>query len=254
MELRYWERYLNPSESIRIQFVPKVCVSNLSFLDESIPVFDQDAKANIQLSGWNLPPLFGGEAAPQGNIKRCSFVMGVKIEQVIAKEMIGGIAKVYKGRIDHLYPRFISAVIGSGQSYIPQNNVQMGAFGIKEIVRGITLWIAYYSRLLPLNERIQLLLKQDCLILHVAGLVSHHEQCPQGSESRAKPYYNECPVWPKWRVPGWWPMWRLIGGAVLMGVGAVMIVHYGYRRLRLGLLGSGLFAVGWLLLLAPICW
>jgi hypothetical protein len=85
-------------------------------------------------------------------------------------------------------------------------------------------------------------------------LLFYSEQGEKGGDGSAQPDDNDPIVWPERRPPWRWPVVRLVTGTFCLFAVAWTIVRFGYRRIRLGICGCWLFAVGWLLLLTPSGW
>lgn len=103
-------------------------------------------------------------------------------------------------------------------------------------------------------DRLSLRTSRSSVFTNRFVLASDSGQSPQSSNNGEHPYDNKSPICPEAGPPWRWPVLRLAIGCVCLFIGAWMIVRFGYGRIRLGVCGSCLFAVGWLLLLAPSGW
>lgn len=109
-------------------------------------------------------------------------------------------------------------------------------------------------RTLRIYDRLSLRTSRSSVLANWFVLASDSVQGPQGSNNCQQPYENKSPICPEAGPPWGWPVLRLAIGCVCLFTGAWMIVRFGYGRIRLGVCGSFLLAVGWLLLLAPGGW
>ncbi len=176
-----------------------------------------------------------------------------------AKSLLLGIigsltAEVGERRNDYLYPRFPSYVVSGRQPYVTNVDLNTGTFRVEDIPRWVSMRVGSNLWALSFDEGRKLLLQQFNLLAKMCRLLFHSTQSPESGECCRESYKHECPVWPERGIPRWWPAGRLFGGAVCLFGGMIMVVQSGYRRIGWGLAGSALFAVGWLLLLAPTCW
>ncbi len=241
----------NDAKSRSIDYISKTPL--LVWL-KSISPLNQNTNADLKAMGSDHCSLGIGDSLSVRNIEVHGLVFRVEGERLFGNEVVGVYAEINKWWHDNLYPRLPKDIVGGYKPDICDFELHSAALRVKNIVCGVVVRIGAKLRLLSFDKSGQLPIEQRNLITHMAGLILDGKQSPDSRDGSTQSYEDESPIRPKWRIPRWWPAFRLLLGTVPLYGGRIMIVRHGYRRIRLGLLGTGLFAVGWFLLLAPIGW